>query len=207
MSVLTETLTDQGYRVEGFTDGRKALEALKERDFDLLLTDLMMPDLDGMALLREAFSLAPYIVGIMMTGQGTIPTAVEAMKIGAFDYVLKPFTLANLLPVIDRAMTVHRLRMENVQLRETVAIYELSTAIAFSLDINTLLNKTVEAAHQQVNADEVSIMLPAPEGGSLYVAAVSGGNGRKSWGREYAWMMGLPAGSPITVKQSLYGAR
>ena len=183
MSVLTETLTDQGYRVEGFTDGRKALEALKERDFDLILTDLMMPELDGMALLREAFSLAPYIVGIMMTGQGTIPTAVEAMKIGAFDYVLKPFTLANLLPVIDRAMAVHRLRMENVQLRETVAIYELSTTIAFSLDINTLLNKTVEAAHQQVNADEVSIMLPAPEGGSLYVAAVAGGKREKILGQ------------------------
>ena len=65
------------------------------------------------------------------------------MKVGAFDYVLKPFRLQALLPVLARALQVRRLRMENVQLRETVAIYELGQAIAYTLDTNTILHKVI----------------------------------------------------------------
>ena len=77
----------------------------------------MMPGMDGIQLLRQALEIDPNLVGIIMTGQGTIPTAVEAMKAGAFDYVLKPFDLQTMLPVLDRAMEVRRLRTENVRLR------------------------------------------------------------------------------------------
>ena len=91
----------------------------------------------------------PNLVGVMMTGQGTVQTAVEAMKIGAFDYILKPFKLADLTPVINRAMGVRRLRLENLQLRETVAMYELTKTLAFSFDIPTILSKLAEAAAQQ----------------------------------------------------------
>src|SRR5581483_10626444 len=98
----------------------EALEALKKESFDLLLTDLMMPEMDGLELLRAALQIDPNLVGIIMTGQGTIQTAVEAMKSGAFDYVLKPFRLQQVLPVLDRAMEVRRLRLENVRLRGIV---------------------------------------------------------------------------------------
>ncbi len=201
MMALQEILTDQGYQVSGYTDGPAALAALREQEFDIIITDLMMPGMNGMALLREAAQLAPYMVGIMMTGQGTIQSAIDAMKIGAYDYVLKPFTLANLLPVIDRAMEVHRLRMENVQLRETIAIYELSTAIAFSMDINTLLNKTVQAARQQVDADEVSIMLPTSDN-NLYVAAVAGENREHILGQRERFNQGI-AGWVAEHRQAL----
>src|SRR5438309_6566700 len=136
----------------------------------------MMPEMDGIALLEAALEVDPHLIGIMMTGQGTIQTAVDAMKLGAFDYVLKPFRLHNVMPVLTRAINTRRLRLENLQLRETVAIFELSQTIAFTLDPQTIISKAADAALQQTDADEVSILLPADDGEEFYVAAVRGEN-------------------------------
>jgi len=174
MTALCEALSKRGYDAVGFTSGVEALEALKGHPFDLLLTDLMMPEMDGVTLLRAALDIDPQLVGLMMTGQGTVQTAVEAMKAGAFDYVLKPFKLQILLPTLSRAMDVRRLRQENLQLRETVAMYELTQAIAHTLDFNTILHKIADAAIQQCEADEASIMLPTSAGNEFYLAAVRG---------------------------------
>ena len=119
MRALCETLRDSGgYETVGFTDGAAALAALREGRFDLLLSDLMMPGMDGIALMREAREADPNVLCIIMTGQGTVATAVEAMKSGAFDFVVKPFKLAELLPVLSRALAVRRLRLENAALQE-----------------------------------------------------------------------------------------
>jgi DNA-binding NtrC family response regulator len=117
-SALCEALADQGYETMGATSGAEALKALDKQDFDLLLCDLMMPGTDGIQLLSKALTIDPNLVGIIITGQGTIPSAVEAMKVGAFDYVLKPFNLQTMLPILRRAMDVRRLRRENVGLRQ-----------------------------------------------------------------------------------------
>jgi len=174
MTALSEMLAGQGYETTGVTMGTEALEILKEQDYDLLLTDMMMPEMNGIELLRRALAIDPDIVGIIMTGQGTVQTAVEAMKIGAFDYIMKPFKMNTLLPVLSRAMEVRQLRMENMQLRETVAMHELGKAIAYSYDLNSILNKVADAALQQCNADEVSIMLPSQDGKELQIAAIRG---------------------------------
>jgi len=173
-NILVEALVSQGYEAAGFTDGQKALGALRVQAFDVLLTDLMMPVIDGIALVREAMQIDPNMICIMMTGQGTIQTAVDAMKVGAFDYVLKPFRLQTMLPVLTRAMNTRHLRLENVQLREAVAIHELSETIAFTLDPQTVLSKLADGALAQSEADEVSILLPTSDGMELYVAAVRG---------------------------------
>jgi len=119
-NALCETLADEGFATVGASSGAEGLKALAKQDFDLLLSDLMMPGMDGIQLLRQALEVDPNLVGIIMTGQGTIPSAVEAMKTGAFDYVLKPFNLQTMLPILARAMDVRRLRMENVRLRQYV---------------------------------------------------------------------------------------
>jgi PAS domain S-box-containing protein len=173
-SVLVESLRRQGYEVAGCSSGRDALAKLRERDFDLLLTDLMMPEMDGIALLKAALEVDPHLVGIIVTGQGTIQTAVDAMQMGAFDYVLKPCRMQTLMPVLTRAMNVRHLKLENVQLRETVAIHSLCQTITFTLDPQTVLSKLADAALQQSDADEVSILLPTSDGTELYVAAVRG---------------------------------
>jgi PAS domain S-box-containing protein len=176
MTALCEALAGQGYETTGFTTGADALKILVEQDYDLLLTDLMMPEMDGIALLKAGLEIDPNLVGIIMTGHGTVQTAVEALKKGAFDYVLKPFKLNSLLPLLSRAMEVRSLRMENIQLRETVAIHELGKAIAFSTNLNAILNKVADATLQQCNADEVSIMLPTRDGQELYIAVARGGH-------------------------------
>src|SRR5689334_9330718 len=112
LKALCQTLRDEGYDTVGVASGEAAIEALGKAEFDLLLADLMMPKMDGIALLREAVALRPELIGIIMTGAGTIATAVEAMKAGAFDFILKPFKLSVILPVLSRALTVRRLRRE-----------------------------------------------------------------------------------------------
>jgi two-component system cell cycle sensor histidine kinase/response regulator CckA len=173
-NILVEALSAQGFEVTSCNSGQQALEELRHKEFDLLLTDLMMPEMDGIALLEAAAMIDPHLIGIMMTGQGSIQTAVDAMKLGAFDYILKPFRMQSVMPVLTRAINTRRLRMENLQLRETVAIYGLCQTISFTLDPQTVLSRLADAALQQSDADEVSILLPTNDGKELYVAAVRG---------------------------------
>ncbi len=174
MRALCDTLRDHGYGTEGFTAGEEALGALRERPFDVLLTDLMMPGMDGVALLGAALKIDAHVVGVLMTGKGTIETAVQAMQAGALDYVLKPLKVSALLPVLSRAVAVRQLRLENLDLRNTVAIHELNQAIAYTLDVNVLLDKVADAALAQFEADEASVMLLAEGAEFLRVAAVRG---------------------------------
>jgi two-component system, sensor histidine kinase and response regulator len=113
---LCDTLRTEGYDTAGFATGQSALDALRPGHFDLLLTDLAMPGMDGIALLKAAQRVDPDLVGIVMTGEGTITSAVEAMQVGALDYILKPFKLSAILPVLGRALSVRRLRRENGEL-------------------------------------------------------------------------------------------
>jgi signal transduction histidine kinase/FixJ family two-component response regulator len=174
MTALCNTLETEGYATTGFTSAREALAKLRERQFDLLLTDLMMPEMDGIALLRSAQGIDRDLAGIVMTGHGTIDTAVKALRDGAQDYVLKPFRLDNLLTVLARALETRRLRTENIQLREAVSIYELSRAITLGLSHDEIVQRTVAAAARQSDAGAVSMLVPTEEGRELRVAGMSG---------------------------------
>ena len=176
MTALCKTLQLEGYETAGFSSAGEALNTLRAQSFDLVLTDMMMPEMDGITLLRNAFEIDPNLAGIVMTGHGTIGTAVEALKAGALDYILKPFKLSAVLPVLHRALGVRQLRMENIQLRGAVSIYELSMAIAFAFDRETVLQKVMDAALQQDPTADVSILLPSEDGKELQVALARGRN-------------------------------
>jgi signal transduction histidine kinase/CheY-like chemotaxis protein len=193
VAALTKLLRRQGFETCGCSTGSEALGALRQRDYDVLLSDLMMPDMDGIMLLRSALAIDPNLIGIVMTGNSDIHTAVEAIRSGAFDYVTKPLQLSFLLPILSRALTVRRLRTENVQLREAVAVYGLSMAVISSLDVETILTQTAEAALQTCRADEVSIILPQEGKDEGYIAVVRGGN------REYL------VGQVVPFAQSIVG--
>jgi hypothetical protein len=120
MQALCDTLRDEGYITTGFTSAKEGLASLRNQAFDLLLTDLMMPEMNGIALLRAALALDENLVGIVMTAHATIDTAIEAMKAGALDYIVKPFKLTVILPVLSRALTVRKLRMQNAELERCV---------------------------------------------------------------------------------------
>lgn len=132
LTPVCDLLSRYGYLVAGYTSGRDALREMKGQSFDLLLTDLVMPEMDGITLLREALEIDPFLIGIIVTGRGTIQSAVKAMKIGAFDYVLKPLNLDMLRQILYRAMGVRRLREAENKYRSIFenavgGIYQMST--------------------------------------------------------------------------------
>jgi signal transduction histidine kinase len=120
LQALRVTLGGQGFDVAGFTHPDDALEAITPGAFDVLLTDLMMPSTTGVELLQRAHERDPHLSGVIMTGEGSIASAVESMRSGAVDYVLKPLKLSNLLPILASARTLGRLRRENDQLEQSV---------------------------------------------------------------------------------------
>jgi DNA-binding NtrC family response regulator len=127
VTALCRTLEAQGYSTTGAASGPQALDTLRaaaaddSTRFDVLITDLMMPVMDGIALLRAARDIDATLASIIMTGQGTVDTAVEALQNGALDYILKPFNLRGALPVLSRAPALRRMRLDNAALLRQVA--------------------------------------------------------------------------------------
>lgn len=134
LTPLCDLLSEWGYEVTGYASGKEALEALKEKEFDLLLTDLVMPEMDGIELIHAVMKKDPHLVSIIITGKGTIQTAVEAMKTGAFDYLLKPIEWKLLKPVLSRAMEVRRLREAEEKYRSVVEDYQTELICRFLPD-------------------------------------------------------------------------
>ena len=116
--LLSDILEDDGYPVETTHNGPSALDLLRKRDdFVLLFTDIMMPEMDGIQLIREARKLRPTLIPIVMTGFATLETARAAVKEGAYDYVLKPFSLSEVKLAVANAIERYRLATENARLR------------------------------------------------------------------------------------------
>ena len=174
MRALCDALEYEGYLTQGFTSGREAIAALRGQPFDLLLTDLTMPEIDGIALLRACRELDRELACVVMTGQGTIATAVDALKTGALDYVLKPFKVNNILPVLARALATRSLQLENIQLRESVSIHELSRAITQGLEHGEVVERTLAAAGQHSHVSAVYLLVPTDDGRALRLAGKTG---------------------------------
>ena len=191
MKALCQTLEMEDYSVAGFTSAREALKKLEHESFDLILTDLMMPEMDGISLLGAAFETDPNLVGIVMTGHGAVDTAVQALKGGALDYILKPFRLSAILPVLTRALEVRRIRAENFHLREAVGIYQLSMAIAFEPDFEKILQQTADAAFRQSGANGLSMLLLSGDGTEMYVAETRGSENTHALGKRVPVQDGL----------------
>jgi len=107
--VLVEYLTNLGYQAVAAYGGHEALSKFEQGDFQLIITDLKMPDMDGMKLLEAAKSLDKRVVVVVITGHGTIESAVEAIKKGAYDFIPKPFNMEELEIIINRALERHAL--------------------------------------------------------------------------------------------------
>ena len=118
--LLELDLGEAGFHTISVGDAEAALEQLRREHVDLVLTDLKLPGMDGLAFLQAAKRLQPALPIIVMTAYGTVETAVEAMKAGASDYVLKPFALAEIRMVVEKELDVRRLREENRSLREAL---------------------------------------------------------------------------------------
>src|SRR5258706_4387726 len=114
---IAEQLADRGYQVEQAESGEAALARLADFAFDIIVTDLRLPGIDGSAVVDAAVGGYPSIIAIVVTGYGSVKHAVEAIKRGAWDFVNKPFQIDELLHVLDSALEQQRLRSENAYLR------------------------------------------------------------------------------------------
>lgn len=137
---LQHVLEREGYRVTACRDGQSALAAMQQESFDLVLTDLKMPGLDGMAVLREVTARDPDLPVIVITAYAALDSAIEAMKAGAYHYLAKPFRLAEAREVVRGALELRRVKRENRELRQRVAeLRNPHTLITQDLNMQRLL--------------------------------------------------------------------
>jgi hypothetical protein len=172
--VLCDALEVQGYTATCVTSSEAALEMLRDQVFDLILANLNIPQMDGIAFLRAAREIDPDLVSVVITGHGAVDSVSQAIEAGALDYVLKPFKLDVVLPVLSRARAVQRLRLENIHLQQAVGIYELSMVIRLTLDFEAVLQKVANAAMGHAQVRSVAMLVPIEDGKALRVAVAKG---------------------------------
>lgn len=185
---VRKILEKESYRVLEAEDGRKGLDIFRNDHVDLILTDLKMPSMDGLDLLRAARAMKSEIDVVMMTAHGTIETAVEAMKKGAYDFITKPFKRASLLRVIDKALERQELLKENIRLKGELKRYQTkneimgqSSAIQHVLDMisqvapssSTVLIQGDSGTGKELVAEAIHRQSPRTEGPFVKVSCAA----------------------------------
>ena len=117
---LTDALLKEGYDVLAIDNPVEALNIFKDKEFDVVITDIRLPHMDGLDFLKEVKSLRPAIKAIVMTAYATVDTAIKAMKLGAYDYITKPFSSEELLLILERLKDFRRLVEENIKLKQEI---------------------------------------------------------------------------------------
>ena len=146
LDLCTRIIHSEGYEVVGVSNGLEAIELANKEHFDLFLTDIMMPGIKGLETAQAIREVQPDCVFVVMTGFGTMDTAIQALRLGFSEFVVKPFKPQDLKLAINRALEKERLRRENERLNALVPLFEL--------------NKTMMAT---VEEDELAALLIYPE--------------------------------------------
>ena len=116
----------------------------------MVISDLKMPRMGGLELLKEVARAHPDTLTVIMTGFGTVETAIDAMKRGAYDYILKPFKVEEVVHIVQRGLEKQRLAAENLRLREALSLYKVSEAIAASLSLDEVMATVTDSALTEV---------------------------------------------------------
>ena len=160
LSNLSHVLEREGYTVTACEDGESGLAAMQSTLFDLVLTDLRMPGIDGMDVLRHIRETTPEVPVIMITGHATLDSAVEAMKAGAHHYIAKPFRLDEAREVVRSALELSRARRENTQLKELIhEISSRASIITQDLGMQRLLDTA-----RQIAVTDTSVVIHGESG-------------------------------------------
>lgn len=164
LELLGEYLKARGYAVVTAYDGRDALEVVRTGRVDLVLTDLMMPHMDGLQLLGEIAKLSHPVGTIVMSGFGTVETAIRAMKEGAYDYILKPFKLRDIYASLVRASDRLALERDARRMRELLAFYEMGFLEVDREELSRLFGALASVARVETGAEEVAVWMRGPGG-------------------------------------------
>src|SRR5437868_8398046 len=134
-------LQQEGFDVEAASSGLEAVEAIHQRHYDLVLTDLKMPGVDGLGVLAEVRKRTPLTVTVMMTGYGSVGSALEAIKLGAYEYLLKPIEVDDLKQAVRRSL-------ERKRFSEIDTLYRISWTITKSQDVATMSAEVSDAVRR-----------------------------------------------------------
>src|SRR6266545_2281947 len=167
-------LQRNGYQVAAAEHGQAALERLNDAQYDLVLTDLQMPEMGGIDLLHELRDRYPETGAIVFTAHATVESARAALKLGAFDYLTKPVTVDDLERTVRRALEWRRVRMEKQRLSEIVALYEISQTFTSTLDTATAVREIVRLLWRRFSPRALSLSLLHPEDDDLELLAQRG---------------------------------
>ncbi len=162
--VLSDLLAGEGYTVRTAENGAVALQELMRVPYNLVLTDLKMPVMGGEELLAKMAEKNIKKIVIVLTAFATVETAIQTMKNGAYDYVMKPFKIDEITLIVRRALEKERLERENVQLREAQRLYEISEAMSSTLSLDRVLEIITQTAKRESEADVVGLVLWDEEG-------------------------------------------
>lgn len=162
--ILADFLTMEGYAVRTADDGTQAVTELSRSNFALVISDLKMPKMGGLELLQHVAKMQPEALTVIMTGFGTVETAIDAMKHGAYDYILKPFKVEEIVHVVQRGLEKQRLAAENLRLREALSLYKVSEAITASLSLDDVVATVQDSAFEELDADAMFVWLDDGEG-------------------------------------------
>jgi DNA-binding NtrC family response regulator len=150
LSGLMEILEEEGYEVRGVESGHKALRTLERERFDILLTDLKMPEIDGMQLYEQTQSLAPEMKTVVMTAYSSVKDAVDAMKRGVYEYLTKPLNLDELFVILKKAVEDQSLRRENEELKDRLqGSYRFESIIGKSPSMQQVFKTIYKVAKSQ----------------------------------------------------------
>ncbi len=157
---LADALKAEGYTVLAVSNGDEAFSAIKQGAFSLIITDIRLPDISGMEILRQSLQISPSAPVIVMTAYGNIKDAVESMRIGAFDYITKPFDLDEMFVTVSKALDVHTITEENIRLKK-----ELSTHFSAGRIIgDSAAMQSVFALLDKVSRTESTVLILGESG-------------------------------------------
>lgn len=153
-------LSEEGYATEIASTGTEALQFMNEQDFDILITDLKMPEMDGIKLIKQSLKICPQTSVIIITAHASVESAIEALRIGAFDYILKPFDFDDLLLKVQRLLNHKELALENQALRKEVEDkYDFSNIIGQSPEMQSVFRLI-----QKVSSTKGNVLITGKSG-------------------------------------------
>jgi DNA-binding NtrC family response regulator len=164
---LEHILKKEGYEVIAADSGAKALDWLRRRDFDLVLTDLMMEKVDGMQVLEKTRELQPYTEVIMITGYASVDSAVAAMKEGAYHYIAKPYRIDEIRQIVRQALMKRRLQLENLALKDSL---KKAQPVPFIVGKSKAITQVLETI-QQISSSDTNVLIYGESGTGKELAA------------------------------------
>ncbi len=174
VNLCLRVLKKEGYEVTGASNGKEALRIVSSNTFHMVITDMLMPGMDGLETFLAIKERKPGIIGIMITAHGTVDTAIEAMGLGLSSFIRKPFVPMELAQVVKEAFGRAAIQEENTRLKSLLPLYELGERFILSHSRKEILDGLIETLSQQTGAQRLSVMLWEEKENNLKIVASKG---------------------------------